>query len=63
MDDPPLQLPPSTPDYSSSIPASPLETTKGDATARSPRDLKGVDINLTTDEILNLVREGYKRIG
>ena len=29
--------------------------------ARSPLDVEGVDLDLTTDEIVNLVREGRER--
>ena len=31
--------------------------------ARSPLDVAGVDLDLTTDEVVNLVREGRERYG
>ena len=31
--------------------------------ARSPLDVEGVDLDVTTDEIVNLIREGRERSG
>ena len=34
-----------------------------DLAARSPLDVEGIDLDFTTDEVVNLVREGRERYG